>query len=117
MDSTGPDFFDIHVTDLLEAMAYRDALCLPPGTLTEVIAHGDYYHRRDVEAGHSVSAEELERFVGDSPYMRRLRPDALDRMLSEINATGQTELGWSTFYLESPRSRGKEQRSLTSHGC
>lgn len=103
MDSPGPDLFDIHFADLLEGMAYREALRLVPGTLTEVIQHGDYFHRHDAQAGRSVSVEELRGFVSGSPYGYRLRGAELERMHSEINATGQTELGWSSFYLERPR--------------
>lgn len=91
---------ELHTSDLAEARAFRDAQQLSPGTLTEVIVHGAYEHRRETSVGSAVSAAELADFVNGSPYVNReLSEENLQRMLAETRAEGETDHGWSRFYL------------------
>jgi hypothetical protein len=88
-----------------EARELRDSLQLTPGTLTERLSHGDFYHRRETASGPTVSEEDLRLFAIASPYGYDLNAEHCDRMLTEIAETSETWIGWSRFYLEPPASR------------
>lgn len=91
-----------HASDRAEARELRESLRLTPGTLTEVIHHGEYYHRRDTSSESTVSAASLRHFVSESPYVYGVVDLHLARMMSELKRNGETYLGWSRFYLEPP---------------
>ncbi|MFD4957896.1 hypothetical protein [Microbacterium sp. NPDC058389] len=87
-----------------------------PGTLTEVLHHGNNYHRRHIAFSGAVAPVDLQRFANDSPYLYNADADQLIRMVSEINESGETYLGWSRFYLEPPADDQRPSLNRGIHG-
>lgn len=67
--------------------------------IRETLHHGDYRNVRTVEV-YKLTSHSLAGVLMSSAYVYLdMEPERLKRMISELETTGLTQLGWSDFEI------------------